>query len=105
MPYGNSMGGGALFITSEAFIQSGREDERFYGWGPEDWNRVEKWKVLGYRTYRPKGPLFHLSHPRDVNGYHSWEGQKANHSSFLSKQKILYQLNYNRICYAHIVLH
>ncbi len=87
MPYGNSMGGGALFITSEAFIQSGREDERFYGWGPEDWNRVEKWKVLGYRTYRPKGPLFHLSHPRDVNGYHSWEGQKANSFFILEQTK------------------
>lgn len=87
LPYGNSMGGGALFITSKAFIKSGKEDERFYGWGPEDWNRVEKWKILGYNTYRPKGPLFHLSHPRDVNGHHSWEGQKANSFFILEQTK------------------
>lgn len=85
LPYGLSMGGGALFINSKAFINSGKEDERFYGWGPEDWNRVEKWKILGYNIYRTKGPLFHLSHPRDVNGHHSWEGQK-DRSFFILEQ-------------------
>lgn len=87
LPYGNSMGGGALFITTEAFIKSGKEDERFYGWGPEDWNRVEKWKILGFNIFRPKGPLYHLSHPRDVNGNHSWEGQKTTSFFILEQTK------------------
>lgn len=85
LPYGSHTCGGALFITSKAFVNSGKEDERFYGWGPEDWNRLRKWEVLGYRSYRPKGPLFHLSHPRDVNGHYSWDGQKA-YSSFILEQ-------------------
>ena len=34
------MGGGALLITSDAFIRAGKEDDRFYGWGYEDWNRL-----------------------------------------------------------------
>lgn len=85
LPYGKSMGGGAVFITADAFIKSGKEDERFYGWGPEDWNRVEKWKLLGYKTYRPDGPLFHLTHPRDINGFHSWDGQKM-HSFYILEQ-------------------
>lgn len=87
LPYGTSMGGGALFITSEAFSNAKAEDERFYGWGPEDWNRVEKWKIMGYRTFRPHGPLFHLSHPRDINGHHSWDGQKANSFFILEQTK------------------
>ncbi|MCI7687600.1 MAG: hypothetical protein SOZ29_01765, partial [Prevotella sp.] len=37
---GDNMGGGALLITSDAFIRAGKEDERFYGWGYEDWNRL-----------------------------------------------------------------
>lgn len=87
LPYGPSMGGGALLITSEAFTMSQGEDERFYGWGPEDWNRVEKWKVWGFRVYRPAGPLFHLSHPRDVNGFHSWDVQKINSFYILEQTK------------------
>lgn len=83
--YGKNLCGGALFITSKAFIDSGKEDERFYGWGPEDWNRVAKWNVLGYRIYRSKGALFHLSHPRDINGHHSWEEQKK-YSFFILEQ-------------------
>ena len=34
------MGGGALLTTSDAFIRAGKEDERFYGGGYEDWNRL-----------------------------------------------------------------
>ncbi|MBD5424786.1 MAG: hypothetical protein HDR45_01150, partial [Bacteroides sp.] len=87
LPYGNNMGGGALFITRDAFIKSGKEDERFYGWGPEDWNRVEKWKILDFKMFRSKGPLYHLSHPRDVNGRHSWDGQKSNSFFILEQTK------------------
>lgn len=42
--------------------------------------------LMGY-NYRLKGLLFHLSHPRDVNGYRSWEGQKANSFFILEQTK------------------
>lgn len=77
LPYGSSMGGGAIFIDRIKFMMAKGEDERFYGWGPEDWNRLEKWKIMGYRIGRVKGPLFHLSHPRDINGGHSNGLQKT----------------------------
>lgn len=68
LPYGTDMGGGAIFVSREKFHAAGGEDETFYGWGPEDWNRIEKWKKYGYKIKKTSGPLFHLSHPRDING-------------------------------------
>ena len=67
-PYGLNMGGGAIFISREKFEEAGGEDESFYGWGQEDWNRMEKWEKLDYQIRRTGGPLFHLTHPRDLNG-------------------------------------
>lgn len=52
------------------------ENENFYGWGPEDWERIERWKNLGYRIKTIDGVLFHLIHPRDMNGKHNSEGQR-----------------------------
>ena len=87
--YGKNLCEGALFRTSKAFIDYGKEDERFYGWGLEDWNRVAKWNVLGYRLYRSKGAMFHLFHPRDINGHHSWEEQKNSFSILEQTKKSL----------------
>ena len=87
LPYGSNMGGGALFITSEAYIKTNKEDERFYGWGPEDWNRIEKWKLYQLKFYRAEGPLFHLSHPRDINGSYSCDLQKRLAFSYLEQTR------------------
>jgi hypothetical protein len=43
-----------------------------YGWGNEDTERYHRFQNLGYKIYRTSGPLYHLSHPRDLNGkFHS----------------------------------
>lgn len=60
--------GGAFLISTEKYKLSGLENEAFYGWGAEDGERYYRWSILNYRNYRSKGPLFHLSHPRDQNG-------------------------------------
>ncbi len=60
--------GGAFIVNSEAYRSSGMENEKFYGWGPEDSERYQRWKSLKYKIYRNKGCLFHLSHPKDLNG-------------------------------------
>ena len=44
------------------------ENEDFYGWGLEDGERYYRWLSFGCRIYRSTGCLFHLSHPRDMNG-------------------------------------
>ena len=78
LPYGANMAGGAIFIQRKKFDYAGGEDENFYGWGVEDWNRIEKWKKYGYTIKKTDGPLFHLSHPRDINGRINSELQKRN---------------------------
>lgn len=67
-PYVKEMKGGAVMVNREKYIQSGMENEGFYGWGPEDFERYERWKTLGYKIKRSEGCLFHLTHPRDING-------------------------------------
>ncbi len=64
--------GGGLFAQKESYIEAGMEIEKFYGWGREDGERINRWKKLGYRYERIHGPLFHLTHERDVNSrFHS----------------------------------
>lgn len=75
-PYGTKMRGGAFLANTEKYYAAGMENERFYGWGPEDWERVERWKNLGYRLKTVEGVLYHLSHPRDMNGTHNNPEQK-----------------------------
>ena len=64
--------GGGFFATLEKYIESGSENENFYGWGIEDGERVNRWKVLGYSYRNTSGVMYHLSHPRGVNSqFHS----------------------------------
>lgn len=71
--------GGAFFVKAKKYIESGMENESFYGWGMEDGERYYRWLELGYSIYRNTKCLFHLSHPRDLNGrFHSiYHEQKA----------------------------
>jgi hypothetical protein len=60
--------GGGFIIEREKYLYAGGENERFYGWGPEDMERLANWRNLGYEIHRSHGPMFHLYHPRDMNG-------------------------------------
>lgn len=66
--YSQNFVGGGFIINREKYILAGGENEKFYGWGPEDLDRVLRWTNLGYRIHRSGGPMFHLDHPRDENG-------------------------------------
>ena len=67
-----SIKGGAIFANKQVFIEAGMENERFYGWGAEDDELYYRWQNLGYKIYRSKGVIFHLTHPRgDNSGYTS----------------------------------
>lgn len=64
--------GGAFFAKKDKYIESGMENERLYGWGREDGERVNRWKILGYRHQHLEGVLYHLSHERGINSkFHS----------------------------------
>ena len=59
--------GGAFFCNRSKYIESGMENERFYGWGIEDGERYVRFHAMKYKVKRIEGPLFHLSHPRGLN--------------------------------------
>lgn len=77
--------GGAFFVNRKIYLQYGGENEHFYGWGPEDAERVKRMEILGLQVYRAKGPLFHLFHPRmDNSWYGSEEIELKNRMEFLN---------------------
>lgn len=66
--YGRNAVGGGFILDRQKYIDSGKENESFYGWGPEDAERYARWVNLGMRIHRANGPMYHLYHPRDING-------------------------------------
>lgn len=65
--YGPIPVGGAFLLRRTCYVESGKENENFYGWGYEDGDRYYRWINLEYKIDRINGPLFHLSHPRSFN--------------------------------------
>jgi hypothetical protein len=59
--------GGGFFANLEKYREAGQENERFYGWGIEDGERVNRWMILGYNYRNTSGVMYHLSHPRGKN--------------------------------------
>lgn len=69
--FGHFSVGGAFIVNRQAYMEAGMENEKFYGWGPEDIERVKRWEILGYRIRFIDGPLFHLYHKRKLNSWHA----------------------------------
>ncbi|MBN1186421.1 MAG: glycosyltransferase family 2 protein [Bacteroidales bacterium] len=61
--------GGAVFMNREKYLLAGMENEKIYGWGPDDYERVKRCEILGYKISWIDGPLFHLHHPRGKSGW------------------------------------
>lgn len=59
--------GGAFLVNKEKYLNIGGENEGFYGWGPEDVERVKRMEILELAIERVQGPLFHLYHTRATN--------------------------------------
>lgn len=60
------------------YLNCGGENKNFYGWGPEDAERVHRVEILGYSvSWVSGGPLFHLYHPRSYNSWYISEEQGA----------------------------
>lgn len=54
--------GGAVAWNKESFIRGGMENERFISFGPEDYERFDRFTILGYKVGRVSGKLFHINH-------------------------------------------
>lgn len=76
--------GGAFLVDKIKYVEAGGENEGFYGWGPEDVERVKRWEILGYTVKWMKGTGWHLDHPRLENsGYGNVEWQRRNIQALL----------------------
>lgn len=71
--------GGAFLVNRITYLQCGGENEHFYGWGPEDSERIHRLEILGHTIHRSKGTLYHLWHPRGKNSQYATLEQ-ANHT-------------------------
>lgn len=68
--------GGAFIVNKERYLKRGGENENFYGWGPEDYERFKRMEILEEPISRIEGPLFHLHHQRGINS--TCDGAKRN---------------------------
>lgn len=99
LPYGAKMVGGAFMVNKEAYLAAGKENERYYGWGPEDGERYHRWRNIGMKVEYSFGNLYHLSHPRGINSSFRSVGQQDHTQKELlltqqsSKEEILQRIN------------
>lgn len=75
--YEQPLVGGAVLVNRKKYIFAGMENEKYYGWGNDDFDRYWRFKGLDYKIHRTNTCLFHLSHPRYINSqYRSKEHMK-----------------------------
>lgn len=82
--YGFHSTGGAYMVKREYYLATGGENENFYGWGPEDVDRVKRMEVMGIPVHFTDGPMFHLWHPRGITSrYANKNTEKLNRKEFI----------------------
>jgi hypothetical protein len=59
--------GGAVLLNREKYVLAGGENEKYYGWSNDDYDRFYRFNTMEYTIYKANKPLFHLSHPRKNN--------------------------------------
>lgn len=64
--------GGCIIWNKFTFFEGGGENENMISWGPEDYERVERFRKLGFSIDRITGPLWHLNH---------FVGKDSNHTN------------------------
>lgn len=70
--------GGCIFFNKERFFDFGGENERFISYGPEDYERYDRFNIAGARVERVRGMLYHIDHHRGEN---STSGNKYFHKN------------------------
>jgi SAM-dependent methyltransferase len=59
--------GHCVFFDRQAFMDGGMENENMISFGPEDVERFERFKRLGFKVEKIKGPVYHMDHYIGVN--------------------------------------
>lgn len=79
--------GGAVMMNTSFFLRTGMENEKYYGWGHDDFDRYYRWKGIKAKMYRNPGYLYHLAHPRNLNS--SFRDKDHTEISFAELNKTL----------------
>ena len=90
--YERPLVGGAVFVKTEKYLQSGGDNEEIYGWGNDDFTRYKRFQVNNFNIYRTKNRLFHLCHPRGVNSQFRNSFSKKISDFELSKEENNFEL-------------
>ena len=82
----------------EKYIKAGMENEAYYGWGNDDFDRYARFCESHLTIYRCDTPLFHLFHPRGKNSQYNTNFQRNKSDSELQKRKnpLLYEHSYSK---------
>lgn len=83
--YSQTSYGGAVLFNRESFIKGGMENQYMVSYGPEDYERYERFTKLGYKVTRVFGPLYHLDH-------FIGENSNATHKYFKHNEHIFAQV-------------
>lgn len=63
-----SYAGHVQFFNKNVYIEGGMENENFIDWGPEDQERIHRYRTLGYRVDRIwEGMVYHFEHHKSHN--------------------------------------
>jgi glycosyltransferase involved in cell wall biosynthesis len=97
--FGTYSVGGAYIVNRDMYLSCGGENENFYGWGPEDIERMKRMEILESPVHRVFGPLFHLYHPRNNSFYRNESIGIQNIREFIKVSNMDYEelLEYIRI--------
>lgn len=87
--YGTNPVGGCFFANRLQYINSGLENENYYGWGIEDGERFERWSRLNYRIKRVNGNIYHFFHERKENSVILYDNQNSFKFKELNRIKYL----------------
>lgn len=70
--YQQMLVGGIVLMKTEQYYSIGKENEKHYGWGNDDYDRFYRFIKKNNTIVRLSCPLFHLFHPVKVNSsFHS----------------------------------
>lgn len=59
--------GGSIIMKLDKYIEAGKENEKYYGWGDDDFDRYQRFKIMKFNLFNSCSCLFHLSHIRSEN--------------------------------------
>lgn len=80
--------GGAVGYRKSSFVAGGMENEGFISYGPEDYERYERFTRLGFKVKRVNGPLYHINHYTGPDSSPNNPFFKGNHEQYESIKKM-----------------